>query len=123
MAEVTTLTPAAHSASAMLMATLALETIVDAVVLFQVRTGVITSPKITPQQRQELRAAVIQMLNEQMPAYRQVATRCALELLSGRHSNGFAKCSNPDLTDVTDALEAYRESLQSSPLAGVGAIR
>lgn len=105
-----------------LMATLAFEAVVDALIAFDVRTGVSASPKMRPAERATYRAAVAELLNERNAEQRTRAEYVALESLSQSHE-ALSGCNSPDLGDVRRALDLYRDQLQKAPIAGVGVLR
>jgi len=122
MAVVTPFTGPHTDTADLLAATLAFEAIVDAVIHFDVRIGLISSPKMAPPARQAYRARVAQLLNERAPQIDSAAVLSATEVLRRRHAT-LSGCNAPDMADTGAAIVAYRDHLRASPVPTIGVIR
>lgn len=104
----------------LLMATLAFEAVVDAVIHLHVRTGLLASDQVTAEQRANYRAAAQQLLNELDAQHRMRAEHACTEVML----DVLPTVQRPRFRlDVHDALTVYREHLRNAPVFGVGQIR
>ncbi len=120
MAVITSISAPRTETAAMLMATLAFETIVDAIIHFDVRVGMLPSAQLSPIERQEYRARVVQLLNERSARIDGAAIAAATEAVHGRRAEAPAW---PTRAAMGEAISAYREHLRTAPVPGIGVLR
>lgn len=103
--------------AAALMSTLAFEAIVDAVLLFHVRVGILATNRIQPTTRHRYREVIAGMLNAMDPVEGARAVGAAAATIAK------AESSEPTIDDIHRSIQAYHRHLQSTPVAGVGQLR